>query len=1067
MANRFWVGGTNTWDGTAGTKWATTSGGGGGAAVPTSADDVFFDANSTGVCTTSGARACRSLDCNGQAGSLVHAAASTITIGDGTAGAGNRALRLASTKYTANNNTTSKFVFASTSATQQTIDWAGGAPGSIDFNGSGGSWLFNDALTTRSTTTTVLSILAGTLDTNGKAVQVGVLRRDSNPAAATLTLGASALTLGSGATALDISSNASFTVNRGTSSITFSGNSIIIDGGGKTWGDISIAGAQAPVTFVSNNTWKSITWAGSAAQTNQMLLSGNQTVESAGFIVSGNSAANCVLVASSTSGTARTLTCAAVTLTDVDFQDITAAGTAAPFTGTRLGDFGGNTNITVSTGTKYLVAGSSNTTWASSIHFATSSGGATAANNYPKPQDTLVIDANSWSAGPRTITTTANQRHPTLNASAMPQNVTITRWQTVGSITLSTSKTTGLATISFQCRSAQTFTTGGASGWTGSSTVTLESWMGSGTVTMGDTLVASTVTLVLNGGTFIGGGFNHTIDILTMAIGLTGGLTLNALRTLTITTSASIGGTISASFAGLTMSGTTTTLQVFSDVTFLAVTIQTGGTTLATQTVGVTKTVTVTAMTIGAPRTITFTSNGVVFNLGSLTAIGSSGNLITVQTTSAGTATTMFTKSSGYIAVNWWSIKDSTVSGGATFYAGSHSTNVSGNTGWTFTDPPALTGTGTGSSTTSGSAAVTERMAATATGSSTTSGSAAGAKKHAVSASGASTTSGSAAITERVAATATGSSTTSGSASARVIESATTTGSSTTSGSAVTNLTWGATATGSSTTSGSVSAHFIYPATVTGSSTTTGSASACVAHAVTATGSSTTSGSAAGGVVTMVTATGSSVTTGSANAILPLPGMASGSSQTTGSADARFVQACMATGAVITSGSAAIGVVMTVSASGLTVTSGDDVTSRLRGPLPLIARSYRRVILDTVPPTIQATMTPSTHNPEDSFVLAATVDEEIAWARVLVTDSLGRVAEVGHQQAGMSITALISSSALPHGRIAVRVTVADMVGNQSEKRCEGWVHRDETGYYVTLTSRSAYYLSIRRSRVQT
>ena len=48
MADRFWVGGSATWDATAGTKWATTTGGGGGAAVPTAADDVRFDGNSTG-----------------------------------------------------------------------------------------------------------------------------------------------------------------------------------------------------------------------------------------------------------------------------------------------------------------------------------------------------------------------------------------------------------------------------------------------------------------------------------------------------------------------------------------------------------------------------------------------------------------------------------------------------------------------------------------------------------------------------------------------------------------------------------------------------------------------------------------------------------------------------------------------------------------------------------------------------------------------------------------------------------------------------------------------------------
>lgn len=46
MANRFWVGGSGTWDNTNTTNWATTSGGAGGASAPTTADNVFFDSNS-------------------------------------------------------------------------------------------------------------------------------------------------------------------------------------------------------------------------------------------------------------------------------------------------------------------------------------------------------------------------------------------------------------------------------------------------------------------------------------------------------------------------------------------------------------------------------------------------------------------------------------------------------------------------------------------------------------------------------------------------------------------------------------------------------------------------------------------------------------------------------------------------------------------------------------------------------------------------------------------------------------------------------------------------------------
>jgi hypothetical protein len=48
MANRFWVGGSGTWNDTNTDNWSTTSGGAGGASIPTSSDNAFFDANSGG-----------------------------------------------------------------------------------------------------------------------------------------------------------------------------------------------------------------------------------------------------------------------------------------------------------------------------------------------------------------------------------------------------------------------------------------------------------------------------------------------------------------------------------------------------------------------------------------------------------------------------------------------------------------------------------------------------------------------------------------------------------------------------------------------------------------------------------------------------------------------------------------------------------------------------------------------------------------------------------------------------------------------------------------------------------
>lgn len=79
MADRYWVGGTAAWDGTAGTKWALTSGGAGGQAVPTSADDVFFTNLSTGTCTISaGNTGAKSINCTGFTGTI--AGSSNISV---------------------------------------------------------------------------------------------------------------------------------------------------------------------------------------------------------------------------------------------------------------------------------------------------------------------------------------------------------------------------------------------------------------------------------------------------------------------------------------------------------------------------------------------------------------------------------------------------------------------------------------------------------------------------------------------------------------------------------------------------------------------------------------------------------------------------------------------------------------------------------------------------------------------------------------------------------------------------------------------------------------------------
>lgn len=80
MANRYWVGGAADWDGTAGSKWDSVSGGSGGLSVPTTGDDVFFDANSTGACTIAlGNTGAKSITCTGFTGTITGTAAITVS----------------------------------------------------------------------------------------------------------------------------------------------------------------------------------------------------------------------------------------------------------------------------------------------------------------------------------------------------------------------------------------------------------------------------------------------------------------------------------------------------------------------------------------------------------------------------------------------------------------------------------------------------------------------------------------------------------------------------------------------------------------------------------------------------------------------------------------------------------------------------------------------------------------------------------------------------------------------------------------------------------------------------
>ena len=94
-----------------------------------------------------------------------------------------------------------------------------------------------------------------------------------------------------------------------------------------------------------------------------------------------------------------------------------------------------------------------------------------------------------------------------------------------------------------------------------------------------------------------------------------------------------------------------------------------------------------TISTSAQPCTLTFYA-GRTYTVTNFNVSGTAGNLVTLQSTTAGTRFTL-SKTSGTVSADYLSIKDSNATGGAAWYAGANSTNGGNNLGWIFTAPPA------------------------------------------------------------------------------------------------------------------------------------------------------------------------------------------------------------------------------------------------------------------------------------------------------------------------------------------------------------------------------------------
>lgn len=553
MADRYWVGGTAAWDATAGTKWATTDGGAGGASVPTSSDNVFFTAASgTVVVTVNSAASCLGLNFTGFTGTL--SGTSSISIfGSLTASASMSWAHSGSVTFTGTSaatiNSNGKMINSSLSTDKS----------------SGGSVSLNDALILANT----LLVTSGSFTTSNYAVTAVVLS-SNNSNTRTINLGSSTVTLSGSGSVIQFANATGLTLNAGTSSIVLTSVStpnVNVASTGVAFYNLSFTGLNTTSSQVSgSNTFNNLSFVGrTTTGITNFIFSGNQTINGTLTLSAGTNATMRTFVRSDILGDARTLTCAAVTATDIDFRDITVAGAAAPVSGTRLGDCKGNSGITFPAAkTVYWNSGfTSNWAGTSPIYasWATTLGGSSSFANFPLAQDTAVFGSSSPASG-GTITISSAYNIGTIDMSARTTNTMTLATGTQapyihGNWINGTGTTlTGTGTITFAGRGGQTITSAGKT-FTFASTIDSPG----GSVTLQDAFVtnrSATGAIVVQRGTFDANNYNVSLTGAASSFSSSNSnVRTLALGSGTWTIAGSAGWTTNTS-TGLTVTGTGT-----------------------------------------------------------------------------------------------------------------------------------------------------------------------------------------------------------------------------------------------------------------------------------------------------------------------------------------------------------------------------------------------------------------------------------------------------------------------------------------------------------------------------
>lgn len=639
----------------AGGNW-NASGAWVGGTPPGSGDDVAL-ASTSGNISVNVASACRNFDATGYTNTLAFSGLS-LTINPTAAG---------TVTFVAGMTITGVATIAIVSATgtNSTLTTGGKTLPGVNFNSSTtGGVTLADGLTISGTFTHT----QGNVNTNGQTCNWGAYS-NTGTATRSLTMGASAITLpGTSVQATwTLTSATGMTITANTATVTESGASASFSSATINWNGMGLVqnGSGNGTIAGTAPTLGSYTRNSTAAKADAFVLSAASLTCTGGFTAAGSTVTSRVLVQTSAVGTQRTITAASATLTNVDFMDITGAG-AATWSGTSIGDSQGNGNISFD---------------ASVTQTRTGAGGAwsTAGNwtsRVPLPQDDVVIGAGASGTITGDMPRAGRSIDYTGFTGTLTNSVIAT---TYGNLTLASGMTVTNSSVNFAGRGSQTITTNGKSM---NSTISFAA--AGGTYTLQDSLaMLAAGNFTVNSGTVDANGFNVSIA---SNFNFAGGTLFMRSGTFTTTTAVAgtpwtASGTINAGTSTIVLNnGGGANAQTFSGggKTYYNLAIQGGGSTMT-----IAGSSTFNGVSIVPGRTVAGTAGTTqtVASGANFSATGTAASPITLQSSSAGTQWTLSVPS-GTVSCDYLVLQDSKATGGATFLAGSHSSNVSGNTGW-------------------------------------------------------------------------------------------------------------------------------------------------------------------------------------------------------------------------------------------------------------------------------------------------------------------------------------------------------------------------------------------------